>query len=193
MSDDFNPNKKGRELLAFAQTALSEKRFVHSRNVASEAVRLADKYDCDKDKAFIAGILHDIRKEISPQEKLAEALKAVPPLDPVEKKEQKLWHGPAGAYFAKSALGIDDDDVLYAIRFHTIGRADMCLLEQIVYISDLISADRTYADVEKFRRYANESLDKTMRKALRFSRDDLKEKGKDLPLYTIEALQFYNA
>ena len=49
---------------------LSKKRYTHSLNVAAAAVELARKYDGDTDKAYTAGLLHDIAKELPAEEQL---------------------------------------------------------------------------------------------------------------------------
>ena len=45
------------------KSRLSQHRYSHSMNVAESAVYLAEKYGADREKAYIAGILHDVMKE----------------------------------------------------------------------------------------------------------------------------------
>ena len=88
-------------------------------------------------------------------------------------------------------LGITDTDILNAIRFHTVGRADMSKLEKIVYLGDLVSAERNYPDVEKYRAYALENLDNGMYKALEWLIPDFVGSGRMIPVSTVEAYNCY--
>lgn len=112
---------------------------------------------------------------------------AEPGLDPVEKEYPALWHAIAGAAFVRDELGIRDQDILNAIRYHTMARANMSMLERIVYVGDLISADRSYKDVDRMRKLAGRGLDLAVKEALRFAISDLAAKGNRIPRCTLEA------
>ena len=86
---------------------------------------------------------------------------------------------------------IEDKDIINAVRFHTIGRAGMTRLEEIVYIGDLISADRSYNGVKKFRKLAYQDMDRVMLEALIFSIVSVTEKKGLIPEYTLEAYNQY--
>ncbi|MDR0221929.1 MAG: bis(5'-nucleosyl)-tetraphosphatase (symmetrical) YqeK [Oscillospiraceae bacterium] len=177
---------------------LSKKRYTHSINVADMCVHLAKQYGENQEKAYMAGILHDIMKEGSPDDIRArtEAWGTAPanrfPPDPIELVAPALWHAPAGGHYAKTELGVTDWDILNAIRFHTIGRADMSLLEKIVYLGDLVSKDREFSDVDKFRCYVKENLDFAMYQALKITITDTLRKNGKIPYYTLDAYNFYN-
>ena len=165
---------------------LSKKRCQHSLNVASECERLAAKFGEDERRAYIAGLLHDVKKDASPQEQLALVRKAEG-VDPVELECPALWHAIAGAVFARQELRIEDEDMLGAIRYHTVAKAGMTMLQKIVYLGDLVSVDRTYKDVGRMRKLTYANLDKAMLEALRFSISDLVAKGNRIPVCTIHA------
>lgn len=170
---------------------MGNKRYIHSCNVAEMCVKLAEIHGGDTEKAYIAGIIHDIRKEIDDETMKKELQLSGYYVDPVELASKKTWHGIAGAYYARDVLGIADADILNAIRFHTVGRAGMSKLEKIVYLGDLVSAERSYPDVEKYRDYAFENLDLGMYKALEWLIPDFIEKGRMIPVSTIEAYNCY--
>lgn len=167
----------------------SDHRFLHSLEVAKSAEHLARRYGGDPDKARVAGLLHDVMKDISPSEQLQIFKDFGILLDDVEKDAQKLWHARAGAAFIEHILHIDDRDLLNAVRYHTTGRAGMSLLEKIVFVADFISADRSYPDVDKMRALAEVSLEDAMRYALRYTIDDLQKKGARVHPDTLAALQ----
>ena len=78
--------------------------------------------------------------------------------DLAELHSRKLWHGIAGAYFIETEFGVEDRDVLNAVRFHTVGRSGMSMLEEIIYIADMISEERDYKGVGKMRKLAFDNL-----------------------------------
>lgn len=166
---------------------LSKKRYTHSLNVANAAVELADHYKADRDKAYVAGLLHDIAKELPVLEQMN--LVEHSPLDVslVEKNAAPLYHGIAGAELIQTLFDIKDPEIIDAIRYHTVACGNMSRLSQIIYLADLISEDRDYKDVKKMRKYAYQSLEKGMCEALRFSIKDSVEKGNTIPVSTLEA------
>lgn len=170
---------------------LSPKRYQHSLNVAVECRKLAEKYGEDPDKAYFAGLLHDVCKELSGEEQKKLVLESGFSVCREELETRSLWHAVAGAYFIKTHFGVEDIDILNSIRFHTVGRAGMSRLEEIVYLGDLVSADRTYKDVEKMRKHVYSDLNLAMLEAFRFSVKSVIKKGGMLPVCTVEGYNFY--
>lgn len=172
---------------------LSKKRLTHSLNVADEAVKLAEKYGGSKKKAYTAGLIHDICKEIPSEEQLLMALRCGRDFGSTEQKIPPLYHAAAGAWYAENVLHIHNEDILNAIRYHTAGREGMSLTEEIVYLADLISADRSYKDVSAMRKLAYQSIDDAMLEALKFSISDVLAKGSLIPETTCAAYNYYAA
>jgi predicted HD superfamily hydrolase involved in NAD metabolism len=138
---------------------LSAKRYTHSINVAIMCGELSKSHGLNRDlseKAYIAGLLHDIAKECSTAEMLTGS--GFEPLG-VEVETPKLWHAIAGARIVRDDFGIFDTEILDAIRWHTLGREGMSVVGQIVYIADKISAERCYDGVERLRELAFADLD----------------------------------
>lgn len=154
----------------------SSKRFRHSLAVADEAERLAKKYGADPAKAKTAGILHDILKDAAPEAQLQIFRDFDILLDNVEKQAPKLWHAHAGAVFLEKILGVQDEDILRAVRYHTTARAGMSLLEKVLYLADFTSADRDYPDVDEMRRRVELGIEPAMEYALTYSIRDLLDK-----------------
>ncbi|WP_295152940.1 bis(5'-nucleosyl)-tetraphosphatase (symmetrical) YqeK [uncultured Ruminococcus sp.] len=170
---------------------LSKKRYTHSLNVAAAAVELAKKYDGDSDKAYTAGLLHDIAKEMPVEEQLALVKESVLDVSEIETKSVPLYHAIAGAEMVQKVFGIRDEEMIWAIRWHTVAAGGMSKLAVIVYLADLISADREYKDVNRMRKLADKSLERAMCEALRFSVGDSVSKGNSIPVSTIEAYNEY--
>lgn len=173
------------DLKSLLKKRLSKKRYIHSLNVADEALKLAETYGEDTQKAYFAGLLHDVCKEIPSSEQEELMLKGNMNISGAELSSKALWHGPAGAYFIKTELGVEDEDILNAVRFHTIGRPGMSKLEEIIYMADLISAERDYKDVDKMRRLAYTDFDKAMFEAVCYSMGSVIKKQSYIPEYTV--------
>ena len=169
-------NKDLKKYEQLIKPLMGSKRYKHSVNVADMCVRLAKKFGEDEDKAYTAGILHDCQKEID-----KELMDCV-----------KLWHGIAAAYYVKNVLKIEDEDILNAIRFHTVGRANMSKLEKIVFLADMVSEERDYPDVEKYRAAVMKSLDSGMFLTLRWSIMKTVGMGNTVPICTLEGYNFYS-
>lgn len=146
-----------------------EKRFHHSLCVADEAKRLALKYGADADKMYLAGLLHDITKNMNHSEQLKLLKNGGIMLTDGEKSVPGIWHSFSGYVYLRDVLKIKDDDILSAVRYHTTGKADMSLCEKIIYIADLTSAERDYPDVEKVRELVDKSLDEAILYVLKFT------------------------
>ncbi len=179
------------EFKAVMRELLSKKRFQHSLNVADSARALAQIHGADMDKAYIAGLLHDIKKEETPAAMKSMAILSDMDLEEIEVNTPNLWHAPASAYFIRKSFGIEDEEILNAVRFHTIGRAEMSLVERVVYLADLVSADRSYPDVGRMRKSAYENIDLAMFEALQFALQDLSKKAALIPNYTLQAYNYY--
>ncbi len=179
------------EYIEILKKTLSKKRFTHSMNVAEISAQLAKKHNADIDKAYLAGLLHDIKKEEPHSSMKVMAIQSGMDISYEETQTPALWHGPAGACFIKNQLGITDTDVLNAVRYHTAGRDKMSVTEKIVYLGDLTSQDRSYKDVEKYRKAAFDDLDNAMYLALKYSVEETLGKCGLLPPCTIRGYNYY--
>lgn len=168
---------------------MGELRYNHCINVAKEAQRLAEIYGADKQKAATAGILHDITKEMSKEEQLQIMTSGGIILDDIQKNAPKLWHSISGSVYVRDNLGINDEDILNAIRFHTTGRAGMSLLEKIIFVADFTSDERNYKGIVKMRKKSRRSLEDAMLYGLSFTFSSLTSRG--LAVH-IDELECYN-
>ena len=166
---------------------LSEKRFRHSVCVAEMAEHLARKFGADMEKAWTAGILHDILKEQSPEDQLKMMDEFGIILTDEERPAQKLWHAILGAAYLERELGISDREILDAIRYHTTARANMTLLEKVVFVADFISADWKFEGVEVLRQAAETSLDQAVLLGASMTIQDLAERHHTIHPDTIAA------
>lgn len=151
------------------QERLSDYRFHHSMCVADKARELALQHGLDGDKAYLAGILHDITKEMPNEEQIALIEQYDHPLSYVECGNHRVLHQMSGAAYVKHVLGIKDTDIVGGIRYHTTGRENMTLFEMIIYLADFTSEDRNYPDVEIMRDKTEKNVYEAMRYSLAYT------------------------
>ena len=180
-------DSKYQSYIDLIKSKLSPYRFNHSVEVAKSAVYLAEKYGGDSEKMYVAGLLHDVLKEADRDETFYYFDKYVIPLTVLEEVTPKLWHAIVGAEFIRNELGIDDDEIITAVRYHTTGRKNMTLSEKILFIADFISADRDYNGADEMRERAEKSLECAMDMGLSFTIADLVEHGRPVHPDTVDA------
>lgn len=167
---------------------LSEKRFIHSVNVGNMAERLAKQYGVDTNKAKIAGLLHDICKEMNESE-LVELLNQAKPeiFDVFKDFAPKLYHGPAASVYLKKELGIEDEEMLRAVCFHTTGCPNMTTMEKIVSVADHVSDERPFDDVKDMQEIAMKNLDEAILRKCRIEIPKCIKKGLLIHPYTVSS------
>ncbi len=175
------------DYVSLLEEHLSEYRVFHSKCVAKSAKRLAEKYGGDPEKAYTAGLLHDIMKEANEIDTFEFCERYGIELTPLEKCAPKLWHAITGSVYVRSVLGITDPEITVPIRYHTTGRAGMALCEKILFIADFISADRDYGDVDVMREKAEKSLEEAMLYGLGYTIDELAQRRRAIHPDTIAA------
>ncbi|MDK2918044.1 MAG: hypothetical protein PWQ37_777 [Candidatus Petromonas sp.] len=139
---------------------LTPARYKHSLGVCETASKLAKLYGVSLEKAEISGLLHDYAKDISKDEAKIYIKKYKITIDKVIAKQIDLAHGMIGAELVRHELGIEDPEVLNAIRYHTTGREEMSKLDKIIYLSDYIEPNRDFPGVEDMRKMALTNLNK---------------------------------
>lgn len=165
---------------------LSPYRFHHSVCVAERARELALKYGADPQKAYIAGILHDIMKETPADIQIAAAEKAGFPMTRLERNNPKVHHQISGAAYIRTELGIEDSDILSGVRYHTTGHANMTLFEMIIYLADFTSADRDYPDVDVMREKTDSDMLSAMLYSLSYTIRDIASQNRQIHPDTLE-------
>ena len=167
------------DILMDLTKCISKKRLCHSIGVMQTAYKLAEVHGADKDAAIIAGILHDYAKEFEHKDMIKLCKENDIKLSDHELKYPNLIHGKAASCIAKNKYGINDEDILQAIMYHTTGKPGMSKLGKIIYLADYIEPNReSYEELELIRKVAYENLDKACYLAITDCIDYLKnEKG----------------
>ena len=107
----------------------------------------------------------------------------------VEERPQPVWHGVCAAIIAQVRWGVEDEEVLSAIRCHTTGRPGMTRLDKIIFLADMTSKERDFPGVEKLRKLAKKDLDQAMCSALESTLSFVKDKKQTADPMSAAALE----
>jgi nicotinate-nucleotide adenylyltransferase len=164
---------------------IPEKRKQHTIGVVNTAMKLAEHYGADLYKTRIAALYHDYCKDVGIHrlDRYVEEYE----LCSKYKNQPHLSHGKVAAERIKKELGIEDEDVLNALRYHTTGRKGMSLLEKVIYLADAIEPNRVYPGVEELRERAWVDLDEALLLAINQTISYVEKKGCALDQDTLEA------
>ena len=177
------------ELRPIALSYLKPKRMPHVLGTEQEAAFLAEKYGADVTAARIAALLHDCTKKLDLPQQLSLCRHYAIPLDEMERNYLKLLHSKTGAAVARDRFDVSDE-IYNAIFYHTTGKADMTLLEKIIYLADYIEPSRRFPGVEELRTAVHEDLDRGLCRALADSIVELQGYGSPVHPNTQEALSY---
>jgi nicotinate-nucleotide adenylyltransferase len=167
-------------LREYIRPLMTEYRYRHSLGVEKQAAHMARIFGVDLHKASVCGILHDVCKDL-PKGALLQNILESGIINGIDfKASPQLIHSYAGALYIQTHLDIHDPEIIDAVRYHTTARAGMSLLETIIYLADLTSEDREYADVEEMRSLCDHDLREAMVRALTHTVQELAKKNKPI-------------
>ena len=170
---------------------LNPNRVAHVLGCRDTAVALAKHWGADPVDAARAGILHDITKAIDGplQLTLCDAYGKI--LSDFSRKYPKTLHALTGSLVAERIFG-KNEAVVKAIQWHTTGKADMTLLEKIIYVADYMEPNRNFPGVEKLRELAFTDMDAALKLGLEMTLEHLKNQGAEVSPESREALAWLN-
>lgn len=152
-----------KQIIEKLNTMLKPKRLEHSINVAKCAIKLSEIYGYDKEKAYLAGLVHDCAKYFTKEQIDSYVEKYNIELDPLEVDNIALSHSIIGSFAIQDVFNIQDMDIINAVRYHTTGRENMSILEKIIFMADMIEEDRNFPGVDELRKLSfNGQLDKAL-------------------------------
>lgn len=181
---------RNEEFLEILKTRLTPQRLYHSICVAEQAKHLAEIFGGDTEKAYTAGLVHDIMRYEPPEKMIELIIGDGQVLTESEKKITVTLHAVAGEVYLRKSLKVTDGEILSSVRYHTTGKEDMTLLEKIIYAADLTSADREYPDVDEVRALAEKDLDRTVLRGLSFTIEDNARKCRPIHIDTVKAFNY---
>lgn len=167
----------------FIKKNLKPSRIKHTAEVVITALKKAKELGLDTEKVRISATLHDCAKYLDKDDYKDFKLPIGVP-KPVE-------HAFLGAYIAENVLGIKDQEIIDAIRFHTSGKANMSTLSKLIFVADMIEEGRDYEGVEELRELYKGDFEKCFITCLKEETLHLKNKGQDIYIETLNAYNFY--
>lgn len=163
-------------------------RYEHVLRVSETAIELAKNYRISVAEAEQSALFHDIAKFMD-----SDSLQLIIVKENLDQRlllfHHELWHGPVAAVIANQEFGVENEDVLNAVRFHTTGRANMSTLEKVIYVADMIEPGRKFPGVEQLREIAMKDIDEIMGACIHQSVHFLVSKG--VPVFP-DSIDCYN-
>lgn len=183
-----------KKIFEYLSKNLSPKRFEHSYNVSKFACELAGIYGTDILKTQTAALVHDCAKGMN-DSMLINILKKsgtrIKYFDEISHHAPGLLHSFAGALIAEKEFKIKDNEILNAVRYHTLGRPGMDMLEKILFVSDAVSYDRKYKGIAKIRKLAKTDIEEAFLSVLSNKIIYIIKEGMWLCLQTIDTWNYY--
>lgn len=176
------------EILKWLKENLNEERYFHTLGTAECAKGLAEKYNLDCEKAYLAGLLHDCAK-CFPNEKLLDIIHKNLDVEECEMLNYKTLHAPVSAYIAKKEFNVTDREILSAIRWHTLGKLEMSDFEKIIFLADKIepnTRDKEYSDKIRLLLDEENGLNKALLKCYKETIKSLVKRDLKICMITIE-------
>lgn len=179
------------EMNLYLKENLQEKRYIHVKGVVAMAKRLAELNNFSEEKAEIAALAHDVAKNLS-KDKMKEIITENNiVISALEENNSNLWHSIIAPIVAKDKLGIEDEEILDSIRWHTTGKENMSILAKIIYIADMIEPNRDFSGVEEIRKITIDNLDAGVYNGLTHSIQFLLTKNLLIDENTIKARNYF--
>lgn len=166
---------------------LSQFRYEHSIRVAESARSLAEHYNINAEKAYIAGLVHDIAKEFSSEENEKWVEKYKLPKELLAPKFKDIIHADIGAVVVKELYGFDDE-ICNAIKYHTVGNISMSLFDKVIFVADIIGRKISNPQIDEIREFAYQDIDKAIKQILINQKKMLESSGKNFHPNALELL-----
>ena len=177
------------ELYDVVKQTLSEKRFLHSEAVVKRALEYAQIYNQDFNTVKLVAIAHDIAKDLNNNEINYYIEKYNIELDSIEKINSNLLHQKIGSYICKNMYGFSED-MVNSVRYHTTGRANMSILEKIIYLADATEETRKYCS-RQFVDIIKDDINKGMVEICKWSIQHVLDTNNIIHPYSIECYNYY--
>lgn len=174
---------KGGKNEDYVKAVLPEKRLIHTADVAVCALKKAKELGVSPEKALAAAVLHDCAKYAAPEDYKDFCLPEGVP--------EPVVHSFLGAFIAENVLGVKDEEILDAVRYHTSGKADMSALGKLIFVADMIEKGRNYEGVEKLRALYEKDFSECFKECLKEEVLHLKNKKSYIYVETLNAYDCY--
>ncbi len=168
--------RNGLYLEGIVSIKMKEKRWKHTCSVANLAREIAEANHLNAQQAYIAGMFHDIAKEM----KYDESLKIMQEHFPeYVDKPVAIWHQWVSRYVSEYEYLIEDEVVLQAIEDHTTASIHISPIGKCVYVADKLDPLRGY-DSSKQIEICKQDIHEGFRNSLIDFYEFSKKKGRSI-------------
>jgi len=168
------------------RSRISGRRYAHVLGVARAGARLAALHGASSSAARVAGVVHDIAREWTPDALLEYAKRHDLVTTPTERAMPVLLHAPVAADVARREFGIEEEEILSAIAAHTVARRGMSVLDKCVFVADAVEPSRTFADRPALWQLAQRDLERAFFSCVKSSILYLLGRGVPIASQTVE-------
>lgn len=175
----------------YTEKSVKKSRYEHSVRVADMCVRICKHYGFDEKQGYLAGIGHDMCKEMPKPKMIRLASKDGLPISESEMAKPSLLHGRAAAVLMKKKFGVKDEDVIEAVAVHTVGKIGMCTLSKVLFLADKIEPGRPQTNDEYYNKLFSMGFEKMFFSVLQENADYLKNKGIVVTPEDAKILEYY--
>lgn len=183
--------KKIEEIRQYTEKSVKKSRYEHSVRVAEMCARLCRYYNLDENEGYLAGIGHDMCKDMNDEDVVEWAKKDGNPVSDFDMKKPSLLHGRAAAVMMKENFGITNKNILEAVANHTSGKLKMCDLTKCLFLADKIEPGRPQSTDEYRANLFKLTLDEMLESVLVENYEYVTGKGYDVYPGTQEMIDYY--
>lgn len=177
------------KLKKYLSVSVCKERYDHSMRTAQTAKNLCLRFGEDAELGEIAGVAHDICKEMKSDLLLNLVSVSEYEISQIEKDKPSLLHGKAASVLLKNDFGVSNKDLLEAVSNHVFGKPKMCNLAKILYVADKSEPGRPYVNQEYLEKLQKMSLNELVEYVLENNIAYLTKKGKAISKETYELLR----
>lgn len=144
---------------------ISDDIFENSLKVKDLCYNFARYHDCDPDRLAVAGLLHECGKIYNSDELISKAEDFdIPITEMVLASPVEILHGIIGANVAKEVFGVEDNEVLTAIKYHNFGANEMTIFTKLLFVASKINKfDNAYSEqINEIREVVTKDVDKAV-------------------------------
>jgi predicted HD superfamily hydrolase involved in NAD metabolism len=162
-----SPSEATRAVLAELARRVSGGRRRHVERVMATADTLAERFGAPRDRVRLAAAAHDLDRELS----LADARRLAREwgVDATRggSDDPEFIHGPITAERLRREFGVNDTEVLHAIRYHTLGDPGFGQIGLILFVADFCEPGRRHlSEADRERILGEGSLEEMVRDVL---------------------------
>ncbi|MEM8777286.1 MAG: bis(5'-nucleosyl)-tetraphosphatase (symmetrical) YqeK [Cyanobacteria bacterium P01_G01_bin.49] len=158
------------QVISWLKDNVSHHRLQHILGVEQLCTELAYCHNINPQKVAQAGLMHDLAKFFPPPKLLEMASQEIPEIDPIRQTNPHLLHADVSAIVARDTFGVEDEEILNAIRDHTLGSPEMSDLSCIVFVADALEPNRgNTPELEAMRQVSRQNLYKSVQQTCEYS------------------------